>query len=269
MKKSKKLSGIFILAIAIILAVILVFGMSKFDIVNFFDNLFAEEVTPPNNSPAANISDNKNVNDFYEAVPRNEYATALAKMHLPDRYYRNYKIAISSDEDIFVTEYFVVKDRSDWWIQTLSNDIILQTVICKDGDVTITDNAANTAAKAKELSKEAPFGIAFEEKCGMISLRTLVNIIFAVANGEQVDYGGGIADYSLSFTQTKLSGENLFSFSFVCQNGVSEEYTFSFENAVILSASKSYEGKEIYKMEIKDYRNSLDEIDIESLFSID
>ncbi|MBR5538983.1 MAG: hypothetical protein IKU61_03705 [Clostridia bacterium] len=246
----------------------MVFRTSKFDAVNFFNNLFTDEVAPPNNLPAANISDNKNVNEYFEAVPRDEYATALAKMHFPDSYYRNYRIAVSSKEDLYVTEYFTVKDRNNWWVQTLSNDIILQTTICKNGDVTITDNADNTSVKAKEFSDENPFGVAFEEKCGIISLRTLVNIIFAAANGEPVSYGGGIADYSLSFTQTKPGGENLFSFSFVCQNGVSEEYTFSFENAVILSASKSYEGNEIYKMEIKDYRNSLDEIDTESLFSI-
>lgn len=270
-KTNKNGGSIFTIILALVaFTVIFVFGMHKFGVINLsesFGSIFTEAEPPYNNAPAANISNNPSKNEYFEAIPREEYALALAKMQFPNEYYRNYKIAISSAESMYVTEYFVVKSHDDWWVQTANEGVILQTAICSDGSVTITDNAANTSVNVSEYSAEAPLGVSFEEKCGIISLSTLVDMICAVANGDKVTHGGGIADYSLSYTQTKPSGENLFSFSFVCQNGVSEEYTFSFENAAILSASKSYEGKEIYKMEIKDYRNTLDEIDVNSLFS--
>ncbi len=248
-----------------------VFGLYKLGVISLpdsFDKAFMEKPLPPSNAPAANIANPPEEKESYEAIPREEFATALSKMQLPSEYYRNYRIAISSETSQFVTEYYAIKKNNDWWVQTAVNKVIMQTAVCNGGNITVTDNAANTSAKALEQSYENPTGISFEERCGIITLDTLVNMIYDIASGNEVTYGGGIADYSLSFTQTRLSGENLFSFSFLCHNGVSEEYTFSFENAVILSASKSYDGKEIYKMEIKDYRNNLSEIDTESLFSV-
>lgn len=263
MKQNKNGLGIFSIVLALIaFTAIFIFGMEKLGVTNIseaFGGIFTEEAIPHHNAPAANISNKPSDTEYFEAIPREEYASALAKMYFPDEYYRNYRIAISSAENMYVTEYFAVKNHDDWWVQTANDGVILQTAICSGDSITLTDNASNTSVNAYDIS--------FEEKCGVLSLKTLVDMIYAVANGDEVIYGGGIADYSLSFTQTRLSGENLFSFSFVCQNGVSEEYTFSFENSVILSASKSYEGKEIYKMEIKDYRNTLDEINIDSLFS--
>lgn len=266
-------TGAIWLMIILVLAfsIMAVFGLYRLGIIKLpdsFDQAFMEKPTSPSNAPAANIANAPEEKESYEAIPREEFATALSKMALPDEYYRNYRIAISSETSQFVTEYYTIKKSNDWWVQTAVNEVIIQTAVCNGGNITVTDNAANTSAKALEKSDENPTGISFEESCGIITLDTLANMIYDIANGNTVTYGGGIADYSLSFTQTRHSGENLFSFSFLCQNGVSEEYTFSFENAVILSASKSFGGKEIYKMEIKDYRNDLSEIDTENLFSV-
>ncbi len=260
-------AGTLWLAIAILALVItlLLWGLAYLGVVDIPDLSSSQEngnsASNPN-APTANIAGEPENKPLYEAVPRREYATALANMQFPSEYYRNYRITLSSDDTKYTTEYFVICDNDDWWIQTAVDKTILQTVICHNGKTSITDNAANTSVKI-----DSDFGPDFEESCGIMTLERLVEIIHAAANGDDIDYGGGISDYSLSFTQTRLSGENLFSFSFSCPNGISENYTFSFENAVILSATKSFDGKEIYKMEIKDYRNDLTEIDVNALFA--
>ena len=247
------------IVILLIISAFAVLGLNKLGIINLSPSIgVTENPAAPSGAPAAVIAGTPEKKEKLEAIPREEFASALSKIQIPSEYYRNYKIAISSDTNQYVTEYFVIKKNDDWWIQTAVDGVIMETAICKDSDVTLTDNAANTSVTMSDIS--------FEECSGVITLGTLVNMIHDVANGIPVTYGGGIADYSLSFTQMLTSGENLFSFSFLCHNGVREEYTFSFENAVILSASKSYDGKTIYKMEMKDYRNNLSEIDTESLF---
>ena len=52
----------------------------------------------------------------------------------------------------------------------------------------------------------------------------------------------------------------------MARDGISEEYTFALESATILSIKKyDSDGEKIYQMEMKDSRNSLDEVDVESL----
>lgn len=267
------IGGIWLIILSLMLILALVswglYELGVVDLPEIFSPLFEGKPAVLPNAPAANIANEPAKEEAYVAVPREEFALALGEMKFPNEYYRNYKITIKSYASELTTEYYSVKDGDDWWVQSANGGVIMQTAICTNGVVTVTDNAANTSSETTEASKESPSGISFEDRCGIMSLETLVDMIHTLASGEKVAYGGGIVDYSLSFTQTRTSGENLFSFSFICQNGVSEEYTFSFENAVILSASKSYDGAEIYKMEIKDYRNTLDEINIDSLFSVD
>lgn len=230
----------------------------KFDVIELPSNSPSQVQIP--NSPAANISAEE-AKDVFEAIPREEFANALAKMQIPNEFYRSYRIVLKSGEYSNPTEYYAIKKNNDWWVQISKNGVIRETTICHNGIVTIADNAANTFVNTENVS--------FEERCNILSLQTLVNMINDIANDRPVNYGGGISDYSLSYTQTKTSGENLFSFAFVCKNGISEEYTFSFENSVILSASKKLGDEEIYKMEIRDYRNSLSGIDTDSLFSVE
>lgn len=259
--------GIWLMVLVLILtSVLALWGLDHIGVIDLA-SIFGEKPISRPNAPAANIAGEPENNGIFEAIPREEYALALAEMSIPDEYYRNYRITIKSGEMSDMTEYYAVKKGDDWWVQTTQDDVILRTDVCVDGEVLITDNASNTSAKTNEQSDEHPSGVTFEERCGILTLDTLVNMLHSIASGEKVEYGGGIADYSLSITQSRTGGENLFSFNFVCQNGITEEYTFSFENAVILSASKSIDGNEIYKMELKDYRNDLSDIDTDSLFN--
>lgn len=230
--------------------------------------LFAEETVAPRPAGAAqNIAPEPEEATLLEAIPREEYALALADMAIPYAYYRNYKIKIFSDTKVNETEYFVVKDGKRWWVQTQVDNVILSTVSCQNGTVTITDNAQNASVTAKEFSAASPSGISFEERCGILSLQQLTEIIRAVASGESVEYGGGVRDYSLSYTPSRGTSDNVFTFAFACENGIAEEYTFAYESAVILSATKTYGEKTIYKMELKDYRNELTDIPTDTLFA--
>ena len=65
------------------------------------------------------------------------------------------------------------------------------------------------------------------------------------------------------------TGENVFVFTFTCKNGVTEEYRFAFESAVILSAKKSFGEVQIYKMEMKEHRNDLSDVDVDSLLTLE
>lgn len=250
-----------LIVVVLVLSTFAFFGLYKLGVISLPFSLYDKSSNVPStpSGAPANIAGMPLDKDTFEAIPREEFASALSKIQIPSEYYRNYKIAISSDSNQQVTEYFVIKKNDDWWVQTATGGVIMETAICKQNTVTLNDNAANTSTTLS--------GVSLEECSGIIALETLVDIIHNIANGAPVTYGGGITDYSLSFTQMPLSSENLFSFSFLCQNGVREEYAFSFENAVILSASKSYGGKTIYKMEIKDYRNNLSEINTDGLFS--
>lgn len=263
--------GIGLMAAVLLLFIILVLtGMYTLGIIHLpesFSAFFgqAEETTAP--AAAANIAPEGEEAVLYEAIPREEYAKALADMLLPTEYYRAYSITVSFGIREDVTDYVAIRRGADWWVQTSKEDVILTTAICKDGTVRITDNTQNTAVTAKGYSAETSSGISFEERCGVLPLEQLVTMIRALANGENVEYGGGITNYSLSFTQARGTGENVFVFTFTCQNGVTEEYRFAFESAALLSVTKSYGELKIYQMEMKEYRNDLSDVNVDSLIA--
>ena len=275
-KKKNNLTFYSARGIGLMVAVLLLFiilaltGMYTLGIIHppeSFSSLFgqAEETTAP--AAAANIAPEGEEAVLYEAIPREEYAKALADMHLPTEYYRAYSITVSFGIREDTTDYVAIRRGEDWWVQTSKDDVILTTAICKDSTVRITDNAQNTAVTAEGYSAETPSGVSFEERCGVLSLERVVEMIRTLADGETVNYGGGITNYSLSFTQARGTGENVFVFTFTCQNGVTEEYRFAFESAAILSVSKSLGELKIYQMEMKEHRNDLSDVNVDSLIA--
>ena len=263
--------GIGLMAAVLLLFIILALtGMYTLGIIHLPDSFSAllgqaEETTAP--AAAVNIAPEGEKAELYEAIPREEYAKALADMHLSTEYYRAYSITVSFGIREDTTDYVAIRRGEDWWVQTSKDSVILSTAICKDGTVRITDNAQNTAVTAAGYSEDTPGGISFEERCGVLPLERLVEMIRAVSGGEAVAYGGGITDYSLSFTQARGTGENVFVFTFTCQNGITEEYRFAFESAAILSASKSLGDLKIYQMEMKEHRNDLSDVNVDSLIA--
>ncbi len=230
--------------------------------------LFGSDTQTTEPPAAANIAPEGEEAVLYEAIPREKYAKALADMHLPTEYYRAYSITVSFGIRENVTDYVAIRRGDDWWVQTSQDNVILNTAVCKDGSVRITDNAQNAAVTAESYSAVHPSGISFEERCGVLPLYRLVEMIRAIADGEELEYGGGIVDYSLSFTQARGTGENVFVFTFTCDNGVTEEYRFAFESAAILSAKKSLGEIEIYQMEMKEYRNDLSDVNADALLTL-
>lgn len=235
----------------------------------YITDLFTEQTTSPLPIGAsANIAPEVTKPPLSEAVPREEYAFALSEMHFPAETYRKYTITLQSAAYSDTTVYYAIQKGNDWWVQTVQDDVIMTTALCKSGRVRITDNAQNTSVALPEKSAQVPNGVSFEERCGIMTTKSLVEIIRRAAAGESVEYGGGVRDYSLSFTPARGTGENLFTFSFVNGSGVAEEYVFAFESARILSAKKSIGDTVIYKMELKDYRNDLTDIDTATLFAM-
>ena len=263
--------GIGLMAAVLLLFIILALtGMYTIGVIRLpesFSALFGQAGETAAPAAAANIAPEEEKAELYAAIPREEYAQALADMPLPTEYYRAYSITVSFGIREDVTDYVAIRRGEDFWVQTSKDDVILTTAICKDGNVRITDNAQNTAVTAAGYSEENPGGASFEERCGVLPLNRLVEIIRAVSSGETVDYGGGITDYSLFFTQARGTGENVFVFTFTCQNGVTEEYRFTFESAAILSVSKSIGEIKIYQMETKEHRNDLSDIDVDALIA--
>ncbi|MBQ5389337.1 MAG: hypothetical protein IIU58_00350 [Clostridia bacterium] len=265
--------GIWLMAAFLLLFVILALtGMYTLGIIHLPDAflaIFGQNADTDASAVAVNIAPETESDALYEAIPREEYAKALADMQLPDAYYRAYSITLSFGIRKDVTDYIAIRRGDDFWVQTSKEDIILHTAVCKDGNVRITDNAQNTSVTAKGYSAEHPEGVSFAERCGVLTLDQLLEMIRAIANGEKLDYGGGIVDYSLSYTQARGTGENVFVFTFTCKNGVTEEYRFAFESAVILSAKKSFGEVQIYKMEMKEHRNDLSDVDVDSLLTLE
>ena len=258
-----------LIAMLLVLSALALWGLYTIGALRFPTELFAEETTAPLPSGAvANIAPEGTQAELKEAVPREEYAFALSEMEIPASYFRKYTITLQSGNYTDVTSYYAVKDGENWWVQTEKEHVILTTAFCKDGTVHVADNAQNSSVSVPAQSAENPDGVSFEERCGILTLETLVEIIRRAAAGEPVEYGGGIRDYSLSYTPSRGTGENLFTFSFVNGSGIAEEYTFAFESARILSATKALDGNVIYKMELKDYRNELADFDTSALFTL-
>lgn len=269
-KKSKR--NIRVWLIWIFLSIIIVFvALFAFGVLKppaFIESFFNGDKAVAAPKKSANIAPQSDATSPQKAISQGEYALALAEMNIPNSYYLNYKVTLSSSIGNDVTDYIAIKRDNDWWVQTSKDGVILSTCICTDGTVKITDNASNSSVTSPAYDDKTPNGISMKEKSSLMPLSELVRIIKAVDSGESVSYGGGIETYSLSYTQSRLTSENIFSFSFTCKNGVSEEYIFSFERAVITSATKKYGNEIIYQMELKDSRNDLTDINIDELLKI-
>lgn len=256
--------GIMLMIVAVLVfATIAIIGMYSLGVISmpsfitgFFDNS-VESTSPP---PVANIAPETGETVFHEALPRDEYAAALADIFVPDEFYYNYTITRSYGESFHAIDYVAIGKNQNWWIQSKEDDVIMSTTVCKDGTVQFSDNADNTFVKTTASDTS------FAEYSGFMPLKELTVLISSLTNGDAVEYGGGVSDYSLSYTQARGTNENIFNFNFSRKDGISEEYTFALESATILSIKKyNSDGEKIYQMEMKDSRNSLDEIDVESL----
>ena len=266
--KQKNKSGIpLLITVAILIVILGLVGMYALGVIKapkFITNIFGEAESTTLPPAAGNIAPKGEEPVYYEALPREEYAKALGNISIPEQFYRRYSISLFSGENVRKTDYNAIYNDGDWWVQALENNVILSTVICKDGAVKIFDNADNTSVI------DASGEIDRSEYFGYTSLSEITSMINAIANGERVDYAGGnITDFSLSFTQSRGTGENIFSFTFTRSDGIKEEYTFAFESATILSAIKYLpSGEKIYQMETKDSKNNIDEVDVGELFVI-
>ncbi len=214
----------------------------------------------------ADLPDGPGESLLSEALPREQYAAALELMTLPEAYYRSYTITVFSGGNSVKTDYTAVYRERDWWVQISEQGTVISTAVCQNGEVEITDHTRDASVTALGASEFSAGSVSFEERCGVLTLRTLTSMISSLEAGESVSYGGGeIADYTLSFTPARGTGENLFTFSFSLGD-LREEYVFSFESAVILSAAKYYKGTQIYAMETKAYANDLSALNVNSLF---
>ena len=261
----------FMVALLLLFVALAFAGMLALDVIRLPESIAALFESPDESaapSAAENIAPPGEEAVLYEAVPREEYAEALANMQIAEAYYRSYTVTVSFGIRSDVTDYVAIRDGEDWWVQASQDGVIRSTAVCKGGSVRITDNTQNAAVTAHGASVDNPDGVSFEERCGVLSLRSLVDMIRSVAAGEQVSYGGGVVDYSLSYTQARGTGENVFVFTFTCKNGVTEEYRFAFESAVLLSVTKKLADIKIYQMEMKEYRNDLEDVDAESLLTL-
>ena len=258
---------VLIICAALVFTATGIVGMYMLGIVkmpSFMSAFLNKSDTPTASHIAMNIHEEDENQTFYEALPREEYAIALADISIPEEYYQRYTITLYAGEAVRSTDYTVIYKHGDWWVQTKENDVILSTVVCKDKKVKLSDNSDNTSVT------DASGEIDCFEYFGYPSLAKLADMICALAKGETVIYPGGVADFSLSYTKTRGTGENIFNFNLTRGDGFKEEYTFAFESATLLSAVKySPSGEKIYQMEMKDSRNDIEGIFVNSLFVID
>ncbi len=257
----------FLISAAVIIAAIGLVGMYMLGVIQvpvFLEDMLSPKETEDIAPISGNIKPEDGEKVYYEALPREKYATALADISIPDEYYQRYSISLFAGDITKITDYIAIYKNGDWWVQASENDVILSTVISKGDKVKISDNTDNTSVL------DSTGKINYFEYFGYTPLDTLTKIIFALANGESIDYAGGISDFSLSFTQARGTGENIFIFNLTRSDGFKEEYTFAFESATVLSAAKySPNGEKIYQMEMKDSKNDLEDIDVASLLVID
>lgn len=200
------------------------------------------------------------------AIAREEYAAALGSMPIPSAYYRAYTVTLRSGNASVTTRYDVVVRDADWWVRETRDDIALSTAVCRAGSVEITDHTRNLTVMAAEAGADTPDGIRLAERMGVMPLGDLTALIGTLGEGVTSDYGGGITGYSLALTPARGTGVNVFTFDFTTASGVREVYSFSFENAVLLTAEKYLGDRLIYQMENTAYRNDLSDIDADKLF---
>ena len=197
---------------------------------------------------------------YETAVPLAEYAAALAGISLPQSFYQTYTLTRGAGKTADTQSYTYLQNGGDFWVQTARGNTILSTVVCKDGSVRLTDHTRND-----KVALSADYSA--EEAAGVLGLSHLLSMMAAAARGEEVDYGGGISNYSLSMTTARGEGDKLFTFAFTTADGISEQYTFSPERGVLLSGEKSYGKKVIYSMRSTGYTDDLSEINLDLFFA--
>lgn len=256
-----------LLSVVLVLAVLALFGMYSLGVLRppaSLSALFGTAETTARPAQTADIETAAAETTLTPALAREEYAAALGDMQMPSAYYRAYTVSIYSGNAATTTQYETVVRGADWWVREARNDVALSTTVCLNGTVKITDNTQNSTVTASGADTQR--GIRLAERMGVLPLGELTALIGTLGEGGASDYGGGITGYSLALTPARGTGENVFTFDFTTAPGVREVYSFSFENAVLLSAEKYVGDRLIYRMESTAYTNDLTDTGADQLF---
>ena len=258
-----------LLSVVLVFAVLALLGMYSLGVIRPPASLsawFGAAETTARPAQTAAIAPEAAETILTPAIAREEYAAALGSMPIPSAYYRAYTVTLRSGNASVTTRYDVVVRDADWWVRETRDDIALSTAVCREGSVEIIDHTRNQAVTAAAADADAPDGIRLAERMGVMPLGDLTALIGTLGEGGTSDYGGGITGYSLALTPARGTGENVFTFDFTTASGVREVYSFSFENAVLLTAEKYLGDRLIYQLENTAYRNELSDIDADKLF---
>ena len=256
-----------LLSVVLVLAVLALLGMYSLGVIRppaSLSALFGTTETTARPAQTADIETAAEETTLTPALAREEYAEALGDMQIPSAYYRAYTVSIYGGNAVTATQYEAVVRDADWWVREARDGVILSTAVCRDGAVQITDNTQNSTVTA--AGTDTRRGIRLAERMGVLPLGELTALIGTLGAGGTSDYGGGITGYSLALAPARGTGENVFTFAFTTASGVREVYSFSFENAVLLSAEKYVGDRLIYKMESTAYTNDLADTGADRLF---
>lgn len=256
-----------LLSVVLVLAVLALLGMYSLGVIRppaSLSALFGTTETTVRPAQTADIETAAEETTLTPALAREEYAAALGDMQIPSAYYRAYTVSIYGGNAVTATQYEAVVRDADWWVREARDGVILSTAVCRDGAVQITDNTQNSTVTA--AGTDTRRGIRLAERMGVLPLGELTALIGTLGAGGTSDYGGGITGYSLALAPARGTGENVFTFAFTTASGVREVYSFSFENAVLLSAEKYVGDRLIYRMESTAYTNDLADTGANRLF---
>lgn len=256
-----------LLSVVLVLAVLALLGMYSLGVIRppaSLSALFGTTETTARPAQTADIETAAEETTLTPALAREEYAAALGDMQIPSAYYRAYTVSIYGGNAVTATQYEAVVRDADWWVREARDGVILSTAVCRDGAVQITDNTQNSTVTA--AGTDTRRGIRLAERMGVLPLGELTALIGTLGAGGTSDYGGGITGYSLALAPARGTGENVFTFAFTTASGVREVYSFSFENAVLLSAEKYVGDRLIYRMESTAYTNDLADTGADRLF---
>ena len=259
--------GVTLLSVVLVLAVLALLGMYSLGVIRppaSLSALFGTTETTARPAQTADIETAAEETTLTPALAREEYAAALGDMQIPSAYYRAYTVSIYGGNAVTATQYEAVVRDADWWVREARDGVILSTAVCRDGAVQITDNTQNSTVTA--AGTDTRRGIRLAERMGVLPLGELTALIGTLGAGGTSDYGGGITGYSLALAPARGTGENVFTFAFTTASGVREVYSFSFENAVLLSAEKYVGDRLIYRMESTAYTNDLADTGADRLF---
>ena len=256
-----------LLSVVLVLAVLALLGMYSLGVIRppaSLSALFGTTETTARPAQTADIETAAEETTLTPALAREEYAAALGDMQIPAAYYRAYTVSIYGGNAVTATQYEAVVRDADWWVREARDGVILSTAVCRGGAVQITDNTQNSTVTA--AGTDTRRGIRLAERMGVLPLGELTALIGTLGAGGTSDYGGGITGYSLALAPARGTGENVFTFAFTTASGVREVYSFSFENAVLLSAEKYVGDRLIYRMESTAYTNDLADTGADRLF---